>query len=346
MKDKKTNLEESKKLLDLVTHKDFKSYEDISYSLEHKTTKFNIINKINGYVKKAVDNTIDIIDNLSNTFFSTKDINKKHKNNKRILSHTFEKDLDKDHNQLSLSSFNGALYIKSYHGDKLKVKVVYESKVGNIKIDIIKSKEKYFLSYDESKLNFISVEAFLPHSLFKTINIECINSIIDISSIKVENITIDSLNNSVKIKNIESKEIKVEVNNGNLNAINLIVKKAYFNVSSGNTIFIDCDIKELYSSSINGFTDVNIYNFINFIEYIWNIKSINGKILIKVPEKSYIGYDVKAQTVSEDVKVGLKNLHYDINSNTYMEGRSINYEEALKNIKLNLETSKAPIIIN
>ena len=76
------------------------------------------------------------------------------------------------------------------------------------------------------------------------------------------------------------------------------------------------------------------------------MKSFNGKISIKVPEKSYIGYDIKGQTVGDNVKLGVKKLDFAINSDTYVEGRSINYDETLKKVKISLETTNAPLIIN
>jgi hypothetical protein len=47
-----------------------------------------------------------------------------------------------------------------------------------------------------------------------------------------------------------------------------------------------------------------------------------------------------------EIRLGLTGLQYIINDPTMVEARSVQYDAAAKQIRLNVETSNAPLVIN
>lgn len=352
--------EDATKLLDAIS-KDNKVYTEKEGVDSHDTSIETFTNdlgrKIEAFTKgfepklykiteTLVEKTTNMADKIAQSI-PVIEMPKRYKPvNKNILEHTFEIRVPEGYNELNLSSFNGDIRINGYSGDLIKAKVNYIPKSGGANIDLLKLGEKYILNYNEDMFEYVSIDAYVPKSLFRNINIQCINGIAYVSSIKTEYLTLNNLNNNSEIKDIESGIVKIDANNGSLKATNLMCKSCKFEISNGNLNINNFDIENLYISAFNSNTNIDLTKFNKFNGYIWNIESSNGLISMKIPSTPDIGYYIKAQTSLNNVNVGLTGLDYILYFSSYVEAKSVNYDVILKHVNINAETSNAPINIS
>ena len=302
--------------------------------------------KLQKLTEIVVEKTATVADRFSKPFLDEAPPSHatEHKN---ILERTFGLKVAERYNDLKISSFNGSIRVNSCKGDNITVKVAYNPKIENATLNFLKREKEYILDYDENKFSFVSVDAFIPESLFRNVNIQCINGAVEVCSINVESYTtISGLNGSAKLKDIESGIIKVDVNNGSLDATNIISKSGKFEVSHGSIYCTGFDIEDLYIKAFNGSANVDIPELNRFKDYICSIDSSNGKTNISLPRVQDIGYHVKAQASLANAKVKLTNLDYIVDSHDFVEAKSINYDTYLKRVSINAKTSNAPLIIS
>jgi len=109
---------------------------------------------------------------------------------------------------------------------------------------------------------------------------------------------------------------------------------------------LDIDSANLKLTSVNGGIVVNMSQFAEFSDYIWDIESSNGKLTLNLPTYPDLGYHVKGQASLGQIRIGLTNLNFLFNSSTMTEAKSIHYDRSDKKVKLALETSNATLQIN
>jgi hypothetical protein len=98
--------------------------------------------------------------------------------------------------------------------------------------------------------------------------------------------------------------------------------------------------------SVNGGITVNMSAFREYNEYIWDVESSNGKLSMNLPTTPELGYYVKAHVTLGQIRLGLTNLNYIINTSAMTEAKSINFDACPKKVKFALEGSNAPLQIN
>ncbi len=258
----------------------------------------------------------------------------------------FEIKVTAGYNELNFQALNGDINIKGYNGDKITAKVFCKPKKLNPPLELMKFGNKYTLNYDEADFDKVSIEAYVPEGLFNIISFQTINGRVDCSSLRTEYFKTDTTNSEVIIKDIYSDNIKIENGGGKLTISNVKAKNGQIENFNSDIISTNSDIENMKLFTSNGNILLNLSDFEQYLNYIWIVETNNGKLTLNMPSSPEIGYHVKAHTSLGSIKIGLVGLNYINSDLSNMEAKSINYETTRKKIKLSLETSNAPIVVN
>ena len=230
-----------------------------------------------------------------------------------------------NNSELNITGMNGAMSIKGYNGDKISVKVCYKERRENAKIDVMKLGNKYILSYDENEFEFVRVEGYVPEKMFEYVKI--INS-----------------NAGVEIDNIQTNEIIVEGSNGQMKVENVKAKRGFIDNANAGISGSNLEIEELRLTNFNSLIRICNNGFRSFKEYNWEVETSNSSLELALPADS--AYHIRGETSLSNVRVGLTNMNYTVNESTVVETKSMNFDSSAVKVRMNLETSNGPIIIN
>jgi len=258
----------------------------------------------------------------------------------------FESFVTPGYNELSLSGLNGDVLIKGYNGDKISARIYYKPKRPGAHIEIIQLGTKYFLNYEEDDFEKVSIDAFVPETMFSNINIQTINGQLSVSSLRAENCVFVNANAATEIKDINVSSFKIECNNGALRLENICGGSGKAENFNGSVQGTAIDVANLELISQNGSVGINIASFDRYSDYVWAVEASNGKLTLNMPSSRDLGYHIKAHTALNSIKVGLTGLSYMFNEPSFVEAKSSAYEICPKKIKLSMETSNAPIVLN
>ena len=250
------------------------------------------------------------------------------------------------YNELSVAGLNGDVFIHGYNGDKISATVYCKPKRLNAALSLMRLGNKYFLNYDDEDFDKVSIDAYIPESMFNIITANTINGILDVSTVSADNVSLNNSNGQTKLQSISAEFLKAECNNGRLNAGMIKAKNARIENFNGSIDALDLDSANLRLTSVNGGIVVNMSQFMAYSDYVWDIESSNGKMTLNLPTYPDLGYHVKAHASLGQIRIGLTNLNYMFNSASLTEARSINYSGCAKRVKLALETSNATLQIN
>lgn len=246
--------------------------------------------------------------------------------------------------ELYITSLNGIVFIKGYNGDKITAKLNYTA--SNDNINLTQSGDRYYLDYDENEFSSVSIEAFVPERLFKRIQIVGKVSQINIDSFSVDEIVVDTNQASINLKNIGSNYIKAITDKGEVILDNIISKTLEVITANAKIQATSLDIQRLKAETDNAPISYKIYSLKNYTNYNWRISTSNAGMKVNLPISEDIGYDIKANTSLNNVSVGIAGLQYIENSSSYVEAKTANFEKASKQIKIDMDTSNAPINVN
>jgi len=250
------------------------------------------------------------------------------------------------YNELSLAGLNGDVTIQGYNGDKISAKIYYRAKKGAASIDIMRLGNKYFLNYEEDEFDKVCIDAYVPSGMFDSMTISTTNGALNVSAVSPANINIDNLNGATALKGVASENIKADCNNGALKLEDIKAANAEIESSNGNITALGADIKNLRLAALNGQINMNIAGFDAYDDYIWALETSNAKMTLNMPSRPDYGYHIKAHATFSNIKIGLTGLNYIINDSAFAEAKSVHYDSAAKQIRLSLETSNAPLVIN
>ena len=259
---------------------------------------------------------------------------------------SFESFVTPGYNELSLSGLNGDVLIKGYNGDKISARIYYKTKKPGAYIDIIQLGTKYFLNYEEDEFEKVSIDAFVPETMFNNINIQTINGQLSVSSLRAENCVFVNTNAATEIKDIDVSNFKIECSNGALRLENIRGSSGKAENFNGSVQGTAIDVANLELISQNGSVGINIASFDRYSDYVWAVEASNGKLTLNMPSSRDLGYHIKAHTALNSIRVGLTGLSYMFNEPSFVEAKSSAYDICSKKIKLSMETSNAPIILN
>ncbi len=367
----KISSEEATKLLDSLKNKE-SSYSRFSNNNESQSaekTNFEALAKDVGkkldifardfepkfqkFTQSFAEKTVEVAERISKNI-SSSDMFNKSETTTAASTPTTLKDEGKfevrvnesEVNELSLSSLNGDLLIKGYNGDKITLKVFYKAKNPTIEMDLLKLGNKFYLNYDEANFTNVSIDAVVPSSLFSSIQFNAINGKLSADNLKGTNISLFATNSEVTAKDIQSEKLRIESSSGKINLNNIISSDCEIEVYSGSIDAFNIDAKNMKLGALNGSINIITSDFKKFNEYLWSAEASNGTLKISLPSISKLGYYIKAHTSLSDISIGLTRLNYLCNEKTFVEAKSFDYDSLEKKVKLNLEASNAPLIIN
>ena len=322
-------------------------YDSFAGDLSRKFDAFarDLEPKLQRFSETVVEKTAGIADKISrsleDTVRSTPAAPHPNSQEKR-----FELYVTSGYNELNIAGLNGDVLIHGYNGDKITASVYCKPKRLNAPLSLMRLGNKYFLNYDDDDFDKVSVNAYVPESMFNVISVNTINGILDVTALSADNITLNNSNGQTKLRSLSADFLKTECNNGKLNIQIVKAQNARVENFNGAIDVLDLDCANLRLTSVNGGVIVNMSQYSAFPSYMWDIESSNGKMTLNLPTYPDLGYHVKAHASLGQIKVGLTNLNYLLNSPSLTEARSINFDSCARKVKLALETSNAPLQIN
>ena len=210
--------------------------------------------------------------------------------------------------ELNLSGMNAPLTIKGYNGDTITLKATCKTRRFGGGMQLKQMGSKYTLLYDENDFLSVEINAFVPMNLFSFV-------------------TFTTANGPAVVSDFTCKNMHVETLNGPLTAHNL-------------------DVENLKLITANGPVNVSTNGFFSHTDYTWLIETSNSPLKANMPADSACGYHIKAFTSLGDVRLGLTNLNFLQNAKSNAEAKTIHFENMTKRVKMSLETSNGPIIVN
>jgi len=212
------------------------------------------------------------------------------------------------HNTLSLAGLNADVRIKGYNGDKISARIHTKPKRPGAKAEFIVLGTKYTLHYEADDFHSVGIDAYVPAHLFHTLRISNLGGALDIA-------------------NLQCPVLAIENTNGPLNAT-------------------DLDAAVLSLANCNGPITLQQPAFTRYDDYQWQVETSNAKLTLHVPAQMELGYHINAHTVFGEIHLGLSGLEYLANAPGAAEARSAHFETSTKKVRLSLETSNAPLMVN
>lgn len=250
------------------------------------------------------------------------------------------------YNELNLSGLNGDVIIKGYNGDKISANIRYKANRHGASIDLMKLGGKYYLGYEEDDFQFVSIDAYVPTSMFKVINLSGLNGNMDISGLECDNLQISNTNGQLTVMNMKADSIKSESGNGRLTVGDISAATAVIEHFNGAVEAGGIDAANLSLTNFNGAISMSVAAFAAYSEYLWNIETSNAKLTLNVPTLPDLGYHIRANSALGNVRLGLTGLEFLINDPGQVEARTAAYDSRGTRVRLSLETSNAALTVN
>ena len=249
-------------------------------------------------------------------------------------------------NELDLSCVAGEIRVKGYNGDKITAKISYKTSRHGALIELMRLGGKYFLKYEADDFSSVSIDAYVPEKAFNVIKIEGINCDVDISSLSSEQIRISNMNGGLNLSGITANNISAEGSGGRFIVSKIVSDSAKFENLNGILDASELDISELKLSNYNAGLNLLISKFERYSNYMWGIETGNAKLSINLPTLHDTGYHIKAHAAMSEIKLGLTGLQFLVHEPSLVEARSVNFDRSAKKVKMAVETSNAPLVIN
>lgn len=247
-------------------------------------------------------------------------------------------------NELYITSKNGMVYIKGYNGDKITAKLNYMSNTDNI--ELTQSGDRYYLDYDDSEFSSVSIEAFVPEKLFKRMHIIANSSKVSVDGMGSEEIIIETVMAEINLKNLGSNYIKAVTDKADVFLDNIVSGSLEIITANGKIDATSLDVQKLKLETDNCPISYKAFTLKSYTNYNWRISTSNASMRINLPISEDIGYDIKANTSLNNVSAGISGLQYVYNESNYIEAKTSNFSKAYRKIKVEMDTSNAPISIN
>ena len=250
------------------------------------------------------------------------------------------------YNELSLAGLCGEVRVKGYNGDKITARISYRANKAKVGIELVKLGGKYFLKYEPDDFKMVSIDAFVPERAFGVVKIEGMNGKLDVSGLSANEMRISNANGDVDLKGLAAGNLHAETCNGRFSVSNIVAENASIENMNGLMETDELDIAKLKLSNYNSPLSIIMSQFGRYSDYIWNVETGNAKLSINLPTMPNLGYHIKAHAAMSEIRLGLTGLQYLINEPSLVEARSVNFDSASKRVKMAVETSNAPLLIN
>jgi len=248
--------------------------------------------------------------------------------------------------ELNLSGQNGDVLIKGYNSDKISARISYKAKRAGAHIDLMKLGNKYFLKYEPDDFEVVSIDAYVPERAFSVIRIDGVNAHMDCSSLSAGEMAISNANGNMRVTGLAAGNLKAESGNGRYIASNIVADSAVLENVNGVMEVDELDIANLKLNNYNGPLSLLMSGFARHAEYLWNVETGNAKLSMNLPTLPDLGYHIKAHAAMSEIRLGLTGLQFLIHEQSLVEARSVQYDKAARKVKMTVETSNGPLMIN
>jgi hypothetical protein len=250
------------------------------------------------------------------------------------------------YNELSLSGLNGDVRVKGYNGDKITARLTYRAKNPKAYIEFVKLGGKYFLKYEPDDFGMVSIDAYVPERAFGVVKIEGMNGNLDASSLSANEMRFSNANGCTSLSSLSAGNIYAESGNGRFTISNIAADSATIENLNAPLETDELDVAKLKLSNYNSPLSIIMSKFERHADYNWNVETGNAKLSINLPSAPNLGYHIKAHAAMGEIRLGLTGLQFLINEPSLVEARSTSFDTSAKKLKLAVETSNAPLIIN
>ena len=248
--------------------------------------------------------------------------------------------------ELNLSGQNGDVRIKGYNSDKITARVSYKAKRAGAHIDLMKLGNKYFLKYEPDDFESVMIDAYVPERAFSVIRLDGVNANMDCSTMAAGEVAISNANGNLRIANISATNLKAESSNGRFIASSIVAESATLENVNGVMETDEIDVAKLKLNNYNGPLSLLMSNFVQHAEYLWNVETGNAKLNMNLPTLPDLGYHIKAHAAMSEIRLGLTGLQFLIHEPSLVEARSVQFDKASRKVKMTVETSNGPLMIN
>jgi len=250
------------------------------------------------------------------------------------------------YNELNLSGQNGDVRIKGYNSDKITARISYKAKRAGAHIELMKLGNKYYLKYEPDDFETVMIDAYVPERAFSVIRLDGINAQLDCSTLAAAEIAVSNINGNTRLAGLAAGNLKADSSNGRFIVSNIAADSAVLENVNGVMEADELDIAKLSLTNYNGPLSLLMSNFARHEEYLWNVETGNAKLNMNLPTLPDLGYHIKAHAAMSEIRLGLTGLQFLIHEPSLVEARSVHFEKAARRVKMAVETSNAPLVIN
>lgn len=254
--------------------------------------------------------------------------------------------VDAGYSELSIQGLNADIKVKGYNGDKITAQLTYKAKRANADIELMKLGNKYFLRYEPDDFHSVGIDAYIPERAFGVISIDGINAQIDASSLVSDHLRVHNANGSVTASALSANHLSIENSGNKLVVNNCTAQNAKIENINGPMEVFETDVANLSISNNNGTVSLIVSNFARYADYLWSVESGNAKVAINLPTYPDLGYHIKAAAAMGEIRLALTGLQYLLHEPSLVEAKSVHFDSAARRVRLNVETSNAPLVIN
>jgi len=249
-------------------------------------------------------------------------------------------------NELNLSGQNGDVRIKGYNSDKITARVSYKAKRAGAHIELMKLGNKYYLKYEPDDFEAVMIDAYVPERAFSVIRLEGVNAQLDCSTLAAAEMAISNINGNTRLSGLAAGNLKADSSNGRFIISNVVADRAVLENTNGTIEADELDIATLSLTNYNGPLSLLMSNFARYEEYLWNVETGNAKLNMNLPTLPDLGYHIKAHAAMSEIRLGLTGLQFLIHEPSLVEARSVHFDKSARRVKMAVETSNAPLVIN
>ena len=250
------------------------------------------------------------------------------------------------YNELNLSGQNGDVRIKGYNSDKITARISYKAKRAGAHIELMKLGNKYYLKYEPDDFEIVMIDAYVPERAFSVIRVDGINAQLDCSTLAATEIAVSNANGNTRLAGLAAGNLKADSSNGRFIVSNIAADSAVLENVNGVMEADELDISKLSLTNYNGPLSLLMSNFARHEEYLWNVETGNAKLNMNLPTLPDLGYHIKAHAAMSEIRLGLTGLQFLIHEPSLVEARSVHFDKAARRVKMAVETSNAPLVIN
>jgi len=263
-----------------------------------------------------------------------------------LTEKNIEMQVDPGYNELNLSGQNGDVRIKGYNSDKITARISYKAKRAGAHIELMKLGNKYYLKYEPDDFEIVMIDAYVPEHAFSVIRLDGINAQLDCSTMAAAEIAVSNANGNTRLAGLAAGNLKADSSNGRFIVSNITADSAVLENVNGVMEADELDVSKLNLTNYNGPLSLLMSNFARHEDYLWNVETGNAKLNMNLPTLPDLGYHIKAHAAMSEIRLGLTGLQFLIHEPSLVEARSVHFDKAMRRVKMAVETSNAPLVIN